>query len=34
LADFPARSTNRTELAIDPLSTTNRFYRLATPQQP
>lgn len=34
LADFTARPINRTETAIDPLSTTNRFYRLATPQQP
>lgn len=34
LADFPARPNNHVEVAVDPLSTTNRFYRLATPQQP
>jgi hypothetical protein len=31
LADAPARLTNRIEVIPDPASTTNRFYRLATP---
>ncbi len=34
LADVPARGTNRTEVVFDPAYTTNRFYRLATPQRP
>ena len=34
LADVPARASNRTERILDPRFTTNRFYRLATPQQP
>jgi hypothetical protein len=33
LADIPARATNRVARVIDPNYTTNRFYRLATPQQ-
>jgi hypothetical protein len=34
LADFPARPGNRVEQVIDPNYTTNRFYRIATPQRP
>jgi hypothetical protein len=34
LADIAARATNRTETVVDPAYTTNRFYRLVTPQQP
>jgi len=34
LADIPARASNRVEQVIDPNYTTNRFYRLATPQRP
>ena len=34
LADVPARATNRLEVIADPAFTINRFYRLATPQQP
>lgn len=34
LADVPARASNRVEQVLDPNYTTNRFYRLATPQQP
>ena len=33
LLDLPARATNRVETVVDPAATTNRFYRLATPQQ-
>jgi hypothetical protein len=33
LADVPASATNRTEVLIDPGGLTNRFYRIATPQQ-
>jgi hypothetical protein len=34
LADVEARPTNRLATVADPASTTNRFYRLVTPQQP
>jgi hypothetical protein len=34
LADVPARSDNREEMIADPAWTTNRFYRVATPQVP
>lgn len=34
LADVVARSADRMELVIDPNPTTNRFYRIATPQVP
>jgi hypothetical protein len=34
LLDVAARASNRVEEVIDPNSTTNRFYRLATPRQP
>jgi hypothetical protein len=34
LMDLPARATNRIETVFDESYTTNRFYRLATPQQP
>ncbi len=34
LADVAARSSNRVEVLPDPGYRTNRFYRLATPQQP
>ena len=34
LADFVARTNNGVELLSDPSFTTNRFYRVATPQQP
>ena len=34
LVDVPARASNRVEQVFDPNYTTNRFYRLATPQQP
>lgn len=34
LADVVARSTNRVEVIVDPAWTTNRFYRVVTPEQP
>lgn len=34
LMDVAARGTNRTEAVFDPGYTSNRFYRLATPQRP
>jgi hypothetical protein len=34
VADVVARTTNRVESILDPAFTTNRVYRLATPQQP
>jgi hypothetical protein len=34
LADVPARSTNWVVSLSDPAATTNRFYRVVTPQQP
>jgi hypothetical protein len=34
LADVVARTTNRVESILDPAFTTNRVYRLVTPQQP
>jgi hypothetical protein len=34
LADVAARANNRVETILDPAFTTNRVYRLATPQQP
>ena len=34
LTDWPARATNHTGTIPDPGYNTNRFYRLATPQQP
>jgi hypothetical protein len=34
LTDVAARASNRAEVVFDPSYTTNRFYRLATPQRP
>ncbi len=34
LTDIPARATNHTETILDPSYSTNRLYRLATPQRP
>lgn len=34
LMDVPAQQTNRVEILSDPLWSTNRFYRVVTPQQP
>jgi hypothetical protein len=34
LTDLVARPTNRTETLVDPVFTTNRFYRVATPRRP
>jgi hypothetical protein len=34
LADVLARTSNRVEIISDPGWTTNRFYRVATPQRP
>ncbi len=34
LADVLARTNNRVEVILDPSWTTNRFYRVVTPQQP
>ena len=34
LADVVARGSNRVEVISDPASTTNRFYKIVTPQQP
>jgi hypothetical protein len=34
LTDLVARSTNRTEVIVDSIGSTNRAYRLALPAQP